>query len=227
MEIKIWLVAGLLKSDFMLISFDYLFKKYGVTAKGVLHCGSSTGQENDAYHNAGVERIIWVEAIPEVFSELVSQVFNDTGSTICINACISDEDDKEVVFHVSSNEGQSSSFLELGTHAIVHPNVSYVRDIKCTTKRIDTIFRESNLDIKDYPFINFDLQGSEMYALRGMGEMLNEVQYAYLEVNKAHLYVGCSLVEEIDEYLAKYNLFRVETEWAGNTNWGDAFFIKR
>lgn len=214
----------------MLISFDYLFKKYNVNAKGVLHCGSSTGQEAEAYKAQGIEKVIWVEAIPEIFEGLLKHLDDVECSgpeVICINACISDEDDKEVTFHVSSNEGQSSSFLELGTHAIVHPNVTYIRDIKCTTKRLDTIFRESNFDIKDYPFISFDLQGAEMFALRGMGDLLKEVQYAYLEVNKDYLYRGCSLIEDIDDYMDQYNLLRVETQWAGNTGWGDAFYVRK
>ena len=33
------------------------------------------------------------------------------------------------------------------------------------------------------------------------------------------------MVNELDDFLKKYNFKRVETTWDGNT-WGDAFYIK-
>lgn len=210
----------------MLIPFDFLFEKYKIKATGVCHCGASIGEEADAYYKNGIKRSIWIEAIPEIFFDLTDRLF-PYSDAVAINACISDKDGDVVEFHVSSNNGASSSFLELGTHAVVHPDVKYIRDIKCTTKRLITIFNENKLDIKDYTFWNMDLQGVELLALKGMGLLLSYVDYAYLEVNKAHLYVGCALIEEIDAYMKMFDFERVETEWAGNTNWGDAFYIKK
>jgi FkbM family methyltransferase len=210
----------------MLIPFKDLFEKYNINAKGVLHIGASTGQECAHYYANGIERTIWIEAIPDVFNELVKHI-EPYPDAIAINACISDEDGKEVDFNISSNRGESSSFLPLGTHAIVHPDVSYISQIKCHTKRIDSIFKEMDFDIKNYTFLNIDLQGAELFALRSMGELLDSVDYAYLEVNKDYLYVGCSLIGEIDEYMQKFGFVLVETEWAGNTGWGDCFMIKK
>jgi len=55
---------------------------------------------------------------------------------------------------------------------------------------------------------------------------LNKVDYLYTEVNCDYVYKDCALVTELDEYLYKFNLKRVETKWAGNCKWGDAFYIK-
>lgn len=210
----------------MLIDFGYLWNKYKVNATGVLHIGASHGEEAAAYCNNGIVRTIWVEAIPEVFEKLVHHIAGFPGS-VAFNACVSNKDGEEVIFHVSSNEGQSSSFLELGTHKVAHPDVSYIRDIKMTTKRVISLFKENNLDPREYTFLNIDLQGAELLALKGMNGMLKFIDYAYLEVNKAHLYVGCPLVGEIDEYMGLFDFVRVETLWAGNTGWGDCFMIKR
>jgi FkbM family methyltransferase len=210
----------------MLIEFKYLFDKYSVKAKGVLHIGAHIGQEAEAYVANGIERVIWIEANPDLFDKLTDRTLSIPG-TICINACISDTDGEEKVFHVSSNDGQSSSFLELGTHAVVHPDVTYVKDIRCTTKRIMSIFYEQGFEIDEYTFLNIDLQGAELFALRGMGGLLDRVKYAYLEVNKAELYKGCALIDEVSEYMAKFGFVLVETLWAGSTNWGDAFYIKK
>jgi hypothetical protein len=31
---------------------------------------------------------------------------------------------------------------------------------------------------------------------------------------------------ELDEYLLRFDLKRVETKWCGNYRWGDAFYVK-
>jgi hypothetical protein len=79
----------------------------------------------------------------------------------------------------------------------------------------------------EYNFLNLDIQGAELKALKGMEDYLNKVDYIYTEVNKDYVYKNCALVEELDEYLKKFNLFRVETYWCENLQWGDAFYIRK
>ena len=79
----------------------------------------------------------------------------------------------------------------------------------------------------DYNFLNLDIQGAELKALKGMEEYLDKVDYIYTEVNEDYVYKGCALVSELDEFLGKYGFTRVETSWAGNCKWGDAFYIKK
>ena len=144
-----------------------------------------------------------------------------------VNACLSNVDDNEVTFNISSNEGQSSSFLEFGTHKTAHPDVSYIDQIQLKTKRLDTLIDEINLNVHEFNFLNMDLQGAELLALRGLGDYLKYFKYAYLEVNKEELYKGCPLVEDLDMYLIGFGFRRVETSWAGNFGWGDSFYIRK
>ncbi len=204
----------------MLIDFTYLWKKYKINAKSVLHVGASTGQEIAHYYKNGVTDTLWIEAIPEVYMQLLKNIahYPNAGA---FNACISDVNDAEVVFNIANNDGQSSSILQLGTHATVHPEVKYIKQIKLRTKRIDSLVSVVP------PFVNIDLQGAELLALKGMGILLHNVKYLYLEVNRKHLYQGCPLVEELDAYLAPFGFIRIETYWAGNTGWGDAFYIRK
>ena len=222
----------------MMISLDMLVEKYSIKPKGILHCGASTGQEYEAYKRNGFKNIIWVEAIPSVYEQLAAAV--DERFHICvhnqdtdyvreipINACVSDVDGQEIDFHISNNEGQSSSFLPLGVHKEIHPQVEYVSTIKLKTTRLDSLLGIDFLHLLGVDFINFDLQGAELLALKSMGTLLENINYAYLEVNKRETYVGCALVEEVDEYLKQYNLHRVETHtWVDDT-WTDAFYVKK
>ena len=59
-----------------------------------------------------------------------------------------------------------------------------------------------------------------------MEEYLKNVDYLYTEVNSDYVYKGCALVSELDEYLLKFGLERVETKWCGDFRWGDAFYIQ-
>lgn len=215
----------------MLIPFSELFKKYNVRPTGVVHLGASEGQEALEYAKNGVRYAIWVEAITEVYNKLLAHLKNfPTMKSWAWNYCLGDEDNKQVTFHISNNGGQSSSFLEFGTHATAHPEVKYIRDVHLFTRRFDSLISEalSVTETKEVipklDFLNIDLQGAELMALKGMGNYLEQFKWAYIEVNKAPLYKGCPMVEDIDDYLAIYGLTRVETKWTG-WGWGDAFYI--
>lgn len=210
----------------MLISFEYLLNKFKIKPKGVLHIGSNTAiPECKSYYENGVEKTCWIEALPDIFEEM-KQVVSEYPNSIPIKACISDRDNKEVEFNVSSNHGESSSVFEFSTHLVDHPEVKFIDKIKLKTSRVDSIFRERKLSIKDYPFINLDLQGSELIALKSMGLLLASVEYVYVEVNTKEVYKGCPMEHEIIDYLSKFDFVQVEKRMTG-AGWGDAFFIKR
>lgn len=207
----------------MMIHFDYLFPKYGIQPHGVLHLGANTGQERDVYVNHGVKEVVWIEAIPEVYDQLCRNLHGIEGQTAML-LCVGDEEGKEVTFKMSNNEMQSSSYLELEHHKIIHPEVHYVGAFKTEMRRLDKVFGKGSF--KDGPwFLNADLQGAELAAFKGMGELINDFKWIYTEVNKQETYRGCALIGELDEYLAQFGFVRVETgEWVGDT-WTDALYI--
>ena len=115
--------------------------------------------------------------------------------------------------------------FEFGTHKIHHPQIRYINKIKLKTLRLDTIYADNDISNNFANFLNIDIQGAELLALKGMGDLLDNFDYLYLEVNKEEVYKDCPLVEDIDEYLKKWNFKRVQTSWKW-ANWGDAFYIK-
>jgi FkbM family methyltransferase len=208
----------------MLIDFRKLFPKYNIKPQGVLHVGANVGEEAPVYDELGIKNVVWIEANKEIFNTLLNNVGRFGHN--CFNVCISDKEDELVTLHISNNGSQSSSILELGTHKIAHPEVHYVKDVEMKAQRLDQMIILWDI-LKDSDFLNIDLQGAELKALRGMGTRLNQFKWAYLEVNKQELYKGCALVDEIDMYLLGFGFKRVETFWCGNTGWGDALYIKK
>lgn len=212
----------------MLIDFRKLFPRYNIKPKGVLHLGANVGEEAPVYDELGIKNVIWVEANPEVYEKLVINV-SGFGHR-CFNFCVGDEN-KDTVLHVSNNGSQSSSVLDLGTHKIQHPDVHYTHDIVVPMMRLDSFFsyvpsQSERYDLKYIDFLNLDLQGFELNALRGMGDLLRQFKWIYTEVNKAEVYKGCAQVQDLDLFLNGFGFKRVETApWIGD--WSDALYIKK
>lgn len=215
----------------MLIDFRTLFPKYNINPTGVLHCGGNIGEEAPVYAELGIKKVVWIEGNTELMSILKENISKYQGQ-VAFNFCAGDEN-KNVVLHLSNNAGQSSSILPLEYHVVAHPEVEYVRDVEVPMMRLGDFFRRTGTasdathNIDNCDFLNMDIQGAELLALKGMGEMLNQFKWAYLEVNKRELYRGCALIQDIDQYLSGFGFMRVETKWAGNTGWGDALYIKK
>lgn len=207
----------------MLIDFRQLFPRYYIKPKGVLHVGANVGEEAPVYDELGIKNVVWIEANPYIAEKLTNNV-KPYGHKV-FNFAASD-DNGNVILHESNNGSQSSSILELGTHKIAHPEVHYVRDIPVLMARLDSAFGLGSVFVEDLDFLNMDIQGAELKALRGMGNLLHQFKWAYLEVNKEELYKGCALVEDIDMYMLGFGFRRAETRWAGNTGWGDALYVK-
>ena len=207
----------------MLIPFSEITKKYNMKIHGILHIGAHKCEELKTYNNYGIgnNKIIWVEANPI----LVEYNLNIDKTRIMKNFICCDTDDGKTKLNIANN-GQSSSILELGTHSKSYPSIIYNDHIEVNNRRIDTMYKYDKIPNNFANFLNIDIQGAELLALKGMGSLISYFDYIYLEVNKAHVYKKCALVNEIDDYLSTYNYVRVETKWT-SANWGDALYIRK
>lgn len=207
----------------MLIPFKDIYKQFNLKISGILHVGAHECEELRDYvsHNINPQQIYWVEAMEHKVLLMKSQNVPNI-----YQAFVDDVDNKEIIFNVSNN-GQSSSLLDFGTHTIHHPEVKFTGTIQGKTKRLDTLIEENNIPIQHLNFLNLDIQGVELRALKSMEKYLSHVDYIYTEINTDYVYKDCNLVGEIDEYLKKFGFTRVSTKIASNFGWGDAFYIKQ
>ncbi|HEX4850170.1 MAG TPA: FkbM family methyltransferase, partial [Puia sp.] len=140
---------------------------------------------------------------------------------------ISDQDGLHLPFNISSNDGESSSLLPFGLHSELYRDIVYEKSIPVITKRLDTLLNDDlSIDVSDYNFLNIDLQGMELPALKSLGTLLWRIRYAYVEINKAEVYSGCALLPELDSHLAKFGFVRKQVAWAVDDIWGDAFYMR-
>jgi FkbM family methyltransferase len=207
----------------MLIRIEEIYKilsKNNIHITGAFHIGAHDCEEMNFYNRLGItkENVVWVEAIPYKVNEAIHR-----GIPNVYNSVITDKDNEEIIFNISNNV-QSSSVLEFGTHAQEHPHVVYVDKIKLNTITIDTFFKTNNIDTSNYDFWNFDIQGAELMALKGATQSIQYAKAIYLEVNEKELYKNCGLITEIDAFLSTYNFTRVLTNMTQH-GWGDALYI--
>jgi FkbM family methyltransferase len=207
----------------MLISYSDIIKKYNLNIKTILHVGAHIAEEHDVYFNNTCQKVIWVEGNLELYEALKQKL--DNTNNIVLHAVVSNRDDEEVDFTITNNK-QSSSILNLGIHRKLFPDIVLESLTTVKTKTLKTLFLENNLSFKEIDFLNLDIQGAELLALKGIGEELINLKAIFTEVNTDYVYEDCALITDIDQYLSNFGFKRVETVMWQDHPWGDALYIK-
>jgi hypothetical protein len=94
------------------------------------------------------------------------------------------------------------------------------------TSRMDSVIKKYNISMSKVNFVNLDIQGVELHALRSMESYLNNIDYIYTEVNIEEVYKDCDQMSDLTEYLAGHNFSLVDARIYREYGWGDAFYIK-
>ena len=198
-----------------------LLAEHGIQITGVLHVGAHECEEIHVYNymNIPLRNVIWIDALQD---KVISA--GKRGIPNVYQSVISDKDDETVSF-MRTNNDQSSSILEFGTHAKHHAWCVEVGRIQMKTITIDTFMKRASIKNPSfYNFWNFDIQGAELLALKGAEESIKGVKALYLEVNSEEVYKSCPLIGEIDDYLKIRGFKRVHTVMT-NEGWGDALYV--
>ena len=205
----------------MILSFTTMVNKYNMDIKGIIHIGAHRGQEISDYIDGGIQDIILFEPLSTNF-EILEQNLADMNANISGHQVALGNEEKKVTMYLSNNEQMSSSILRPKKHIQNHPTVLFEGTEEVDMMRLDSYSDET----EKFNFINMDVQGYELEVLKGGSETLKHVDYVYCEVNRDEVYENNAYIEELDEYLADYDMDRVETVWSGGI-WGDALYIRR
>ena len=206
----------------MYIPIHEIISRHKANVKGILHLGAHLGEEAKDYSDAGIKRVIWIEGNPTLMDKLKENVSIFPQNKV-FNLLVSDKDDTHVSFNVTEFS-QSSSILDLGITQAIH-GTNIIEKLPLTAYRLDSFFTKKNLDIRQYNFVNIDLQGYELIALKSMGALLDKMDWVYAEVNVKRLYKDCALLYQMDHFLLNHKFVRVQT-YMTTHYWGDALYKK-
>jgi len=170
--------------------------------KGVIHIGANVGQERHDYARRGL-RVLWVEPIPEVFTQLESNI---AGVPLqrAVQALVTEHAGEQHQLKVASNNAGSSSILPMKLHAQVWPEVHFERAITLHSESLPTLLRHFDIRAEDYDFLTIDTQGAELMVLRGALPLLHHFRYVQVEVADFEAYAGGCLLNEIEGFFAAH-----------------------
>lgn len=209
----------------MMISAEVLkqiLESRGISMRGVFHVGAHLCEELEVYMRVFGLRpddVVWVDANADLIKKnKENRVPN------CYVAAL-DETEREVEFKITNN-GQSSSLLELGTHAQSYPHIVVTERRVVKTQTLPNFIAQNGIDMSKYNVWNFDIQGSELHVLRGGAEFLKYADCIYTEVNTGEVYKGCGQLQELDDFLKEHGFTRVAQNIV-SANWGDAVYLRQ
>lgn len=170
---------------------------------GVVHVGAHQGEEVPAYLAAGFERVVLIEANPEA-CRVLHEKFDGTPGVTVFNCAISDQDGTfELLLHTSRRGSvESASLLKMKRLGEIVKTMSTPTSVQVPAWRLDSLFEREHLRPQDYSFMNIDIQGAELMALRGAGGLLGHLRGMIVEVALIEMYEGGATEAQIVEHLA-------------------------
>lgn len=204
----------------MLINLAELTKNYSIRPRNVIHIGGHEGEEASDYESSGVEFVRWIEALPEKVKIMKAKL--DPKRHLIIEGAAWETSGKTIKLNIASFS-QASSVFSFDESIKIYPTLKMSHQINVFTVTVDSLTEKL-----EYPdFINLDIQGAELVALRGARKTLGYVDSVYTEVSRKMLYKGGAHVKELDNFLREFGFRRVATRWMWLEGWGDALYVKR
>ena len=188
----------------MLINWETVLK-HCPKITGIIHVGAHRAEERKIYGDIPTK---WVEADLELFNTLPVP--------------------PETKYHFAACNHIGTERLNImpfkAANSLLMPNLNkrradvYVEDT--ITVPADMI---RNIQEEGYNFINLDIQGAELNALKGTD--LRQIDYVYTEAHDGvETYWGCTQYSELIEYLKD---FEVVAEVFTKYKWGDVLFVRK
>ena len=174
--------------------FDVFLKE----SIGVIHIGANDGQERSKYakHNLNV---VWIEPITDNFFRLRENIkFLPNQKAFQYLLAF---DNGTYRLNISSNNGESSSILDLARHRDVWPSVGYVSQVEMEAITLPQFLKTEDIDASAYDTVVLDTQGSELMILRGAAQVLGNFRYIRTEAADFESYAGGATVRQIRDYL--------------------------
>lgn len=205
-----------------MINLRETITKYNLKIKCILHIGANYCQEQNEYTNiVSKDKIFWIEANPKI----VDDIKKSNPDYNIYSALITDKNNEEIDFNISSNNSLSSSIFEFEKHAINHPSIVMIEKIRLNTITLDTFMIENKIPYNPNLLV-IDVQGAEYNVLLGGQKTLEHVDIILTEVNIDYTYKDCTLIDKLDNLLELNNFKKVYQYIWKNHTYGDAIYIR-
>ena len=187
------------------------------TKKCLVQIGAHAGHEAGILENAGYKAIAWIEADPDVFTQLQSNLKkHNKAEHTAYNALVTADSDKKYQFYRYSNNGASSSiFQPTELFAQAFEGVLLTEEsVELTSTSLDDFTRLNSLSPTT---LIIDVQGAELEVLKWAKQILSLVDVVEIEISQQAIYEGGSLFSQVDSFLKDAGFKRVtHVPWHGD-----------
>jgi len=218
----------LVNNLFLRKQYDFLFLDSIKRSKGILHVGAHLGEEAKLYNSFNKE-VFWIEANPDIYSDLKKNI-SEYKNQKAINALVTDKENKIYSFNISNNFfGVSSSIFDFGEFhkgkkSLWKGDFFMVKKMKLKSKTLKTIYAENKFFTHNLDLLVLDIQGAELLALKGMGKLLDNFKFVWVEVSQVPIYKKGVLLPELTSFLNR-NGFHLVSKTIPLS--GDVLFVKK
>jgi len=167
--------------------------------RGIIQVGANLAQEMPFFRHF-TDNIILIEPIPHLFEYLKNR-FPDL---IVIHTGLGSTNDK-MDLYLSSNNGESSSVLKPKNVLSYYPNISFEDSIPIEVSRFDSLIEKFGIDMNNFNVLVSDVQGYDLEAIKGFGDLINFIDLIIVEYINSNLYENDSNLDSINDYLKGYN----------------------
>ena len=166
----------------------------------VIDAGANQGAFTDAFRRLHQpERVVLVEAIPDLAMKLQARYENDPRISV-VSAALSDRNG-EAQFEINRSEASSSLLpIDPRNSEWFARDLRVANSISVMTLTLPELMSRQKLESVD--LLKLDLQGAERLVLSGGAEVLERVRVIYTEVFFEQLYAGAWLFWETNEFLS-------------------------
>jgi FkbM family methyltransferase len=194
------------------------------SVKVILDVGSRNAMESITLKDYCPNAIVYAFECNPLAIELCRQNIGNRADIILVDKAISDvngpidfyaiDPEKTVTSHADGNIGASSLFVANPEY----PHEKYHQN-KITVESITLARWAENTGVRDIDIMWIDLQGAELMAFKGMGNLISHVKVIYTEIEFKEMYLGQPLFDEIDRYLNEKGFILLKLYpygWFGN-----------
>jgi FkbM family methyltransferase len=167
----------------------------------VIHLGANQGQEREKYWKYGL-KVDWIEAIPTVYDTLQKNIrfFRNQKA---FQGLITNEDGKEYVFNIASNQGESSSIYDLKEHQAMWPHIHYVDKITVKSLTLPEFLKQNKIQLSAKQGLLIDAQGAEYVIIQGAEKILKNFTWIIAETATFEWYKGAHCLNDVVEIMRK------------------------
>lgn len=200
-------------------NFNKWKQKYNMSVSGVVQVGAHFGETVKKYANADIENIVLFEPLKTNFDVLCKNIQDIQKNIICHQVALGCEH-KNVSLHVSNDNQKNSSILKPKNYLKYNLDVYFPYSEEVEVNCLDSF------EYTDYNCLCVDVPEYGLEILKGSLKTLDKIDYLYCKViNNEEIYEKNSFIGDIDNFLSKKNMKRVETYWF-NEFYGEVLYIK-